>query len=97
MQPSFFDLNFGYLTPDGEKSQLPKRAPLLLFDDYRLQIGDPLLQLSDDHILPAEAIRDAGITHLIAGPLAEISEQYADKYDQDYACPHGHVTTPCRL
>ncbi len=91
MQPSL------YLKPGGETSQLPERAPFLFLDDDRLQIGDPLLQLSDDHILPAEAVGDAGIPHLIAGPLAEISEQYADKYDQDYACPHGHVTTPCRL
>ena len=37
MQPSL------YLKPGGEESQLPKRAPFLLFDDDRLQIGDPLL------------------------------------------------------
>ena len=74
MQPSFFDLNFGYLTPDGEKSQLAEWAALLLFDDDGLQIGDPLLQLPDDQILLAEAVGDAGIPQLVAGSLAEVSE-----------------------
>lgn len=71
-------------------SQMFERAALLLFDDDGLQIGDPLLQLPDDEILLAEAIRDAGVPQLIAGAFAEIAEQHADEDDQDYACPHGH-------
>lgn len=42
-------------------SKLPEWLALLLFEHYGLQIGDPLLQLPDDEILLAEAIRDTGI------------------------------------